>query len=381
MAELLVINDKANKEQPQLILNKHCAICQFIEKCETKAVEHNNISILRGVSEKQIIKYNKKGILNLKQLSYSFKQRRRKKKISKFIEKIEVRALAVTTEKIYIEEIKDIERGPVELFIDFESIPRNDFHYLLGLLVKSDGNISYYHFWAESIDDEKLVWESFLSIILNYPTKAPIFHYGSYEKKVIEKIEKRYEFDLSEISKRLINVNSFIYGRIYFPVRSNALKDIGAYLGVEWNGETNSGLQSIITRWKWQESRDENYKKNLIAYNKKDCEALVVLLDAITNLKQSGKIREDVRYTYGKIQATDKSKIIHDALEEALRFGHFDYQKKRIKLDSVDRKPEMGKVKRKRAKSMFPTTVKKARVSPRIKCPKCDGSIVVRTPA
>ena len=46
---------------PKLILNDHCQICEFRQRCHEQAVQEDNISLLRGISEKEIKKYARKG--------------------------------------------------------------------------------------------------------------------------------------------------------------------------------------------------------------------------------------------------------------------------------------------------------------------------------
>src|SRR4051794_25056792 len=54
---------------PSLILNTHCQICEFRNRCHAQALEEDNISLLRGISETDVTRLNKKGIFTLNQLS------------------------------------------------------------------------------------------------------------------------------------------------------------------------------------------------------------------------------------------------------------------------------------------------------------------------
>ena len=62
---------------PQLILNDHCQICEFREPCRAQAVQEDNFSLLRGLGEKEVKGYNRKGILTLTQLAHTFRPRRK----------------------------------------------------------------------------------------------------------------------------------------------------------------------------------------------------------------------------------------------------------------------------------------------------------------
>jgi predicted RecB family nuclease len=47
---------------PKPILNHHCQVCEFRARCHDQAVQEDNFSLLRGMSEKEIKKLGKKGI-------------------------------------------------------------------------------------------------------------------------------------------------------------------------------------------------------------------------------------------------------------------------------------------------------------------------------
>jgi hypothetical protein len=67
---------------------------------------------------------------------------------------------------------------------------------------------------------------------------------------------------------------SVIHASVYFPTLSNGLKDIGRYLGCTWTGEEASGLQSLVWRARWEQTREQGWKDKLLAYNAEDCAAL-----------------------------------------------------------------------------------------------------------
>ena len=47
---------------PKLILNDHCQVCEFRQRCHDQAVQEDNISLLRGMGEKEIRSYARRGI-------------------------------------------------------------------------------------------------------------------------------------------------------------------------------------------------------------------------------------------------------------------------------------------------------------------------------
>src|SRR5215510_10906585 len=88
---------------------------------------------------------------------------------------------------------------------------------------------------------KKSIFESLLRIVEAHPA-APIYHYGSYEPTSIIGAAKKYGIALAPIEQRLVNAAAFIFGKIYFPTRSNSLKDVGKYVGAAWSIPDASGL-------------------------------------------------------------------------------------------------------------------------------------------
>src|SRR5439155_18834918 len=91
------------------------------------------------------------------------------------------------------------------------------------------------------------MWQLFVEKVAQY-ADAPIYHYGSYEPRAMSILALRYDTDAENVTKRLVNVNRYIYGKVYFPVRSNGLKDIGNFIGAKWTSPQASGLQSLVWR-------------------------------------------------------------------------------------------------------------------------------------
>jgi len=325
-------------EPPDLILNKHCPSCQFQGLCREQAVKEKSLSLLDRMTPKAIQKYNKKGIFNIQQLSYLFKPRKSRKYKGKTPVKhsLELQALAIREQKIYIQKLPELIRNPVELFLDVESIPDQDFHYLIGLLVCNDTDKAYHSFWANTVDDEKEVWGNLIEILNKYPD-APIYHYGNYEVKVINELAKRYSTDCEPIKKRLINLNSYIYGKMYFPTYSNSLKAIGDFIGIAWDAQNASGLQSLVWRYKWENSQDSKYQQMLIRYNQDDCNALLFLANEFCKITASSESQSNIDFSdQPKKIATEIGKQIHEQLDTILKFAHADYDHRKISIRKND---------------------------------------------
>jgi predicted RecB family nuclease len=324
--------------EPPVILNRHCPYCQFQSLCTKKAEHEDNISLLSGVTPKSIRKYGKKGIFTTKQLSHLFKPRKRKRRVAKsnVVHLPELQALALRTGKIYLQELPHINRQSTELFLDIEGIPDQHFFYLIGLLVCESENSVYYSFWADILQNESMIWQQFLEKLGHY-SDAPIYHYGSYEPKALSKLAKRYDTDIDNIKNRLININTYIYGKIYFPVRSNKLKEIGAFIGANWTSSNASGLQTLVWRHYWDKTRNAEYYNVLITYNKEDCLALKFLTDELSKIETSADILSEVDFiNQPKECLTGKAKQVRSQFELILEFAHAKYDERKIRFRQDD---------------------------------------------
>jgi hypothetical protein len=243
-----------------------------------------------------------------------------------------LQALALRTGKTYLHEPPALVREQTEMFLDFEGIPDRDIQYLLGLLVCQDGDVSYHAFWADTDADEGRIWHELLTTLAAYPD-APLYHYGQYEARAMKVLLKRYQPAADPLSGRLVNLNANVYGKVYFPVRSNRLKDIGRWLGVSWPTAEASGFDSLVWRHRWDESHDDADKQLLLAYNETDCQALRVLADELTRLRETGAEDPGVdSSTRPKQYATDTGGRLHREFETILRSAHAEYEHTRISL-------------------------------------------------
>ena len=344
-------------ESPPIILNKHCPLCPFQKECETKAVEKDDLSLLSRMSLKDIQKYQKKGIFTINQLSYLYRPRKKRKRRGKT--KIllryqpELQALAIRTEKIYIQEFPELSRHEVQLFLDIEGVPDQNFYYLIGLLVVSGDEQLSYSFWADSINNEQQIWDGFNNKAKEYPD-APIYHYGGYDSKAIHQLKERYGKKADTLEKRLVNVTSFIYGKIYFPVKSNRLKDLGKLLGAIWTHPESSGLQSLVWRYRWDETQNDQYRKLLFTYNIEDCKALCLLTQELSNIIETANSMKNVDFAdQPKKHTTTIGSQIHKELEETLKYAHAEYDKNKINTITKLKTAEIDKNKKRNYSAYF----------------------------
>jgi predicted RecB family nuclease len=178
-------------EAPPLMLNKHCHFCEFRQRCRSEAVDKDDISLLEAVGEKELRKLNRRGIFTLVQLSCTFRPRRKGKRVTRqgYVRYSALHALAIREDKVHVCGTPDLPRRQVQVFLDAEGNANGSFTYLLGVRVAEGDAQTAHVFWADSPDQEAEAFDAFLDLLGGHKDFT-LFHYGSYEKKLLRRMRK-----------------------------------------------------------------------------------------------------------------------------------------------------------------------------------------------
>ncbi len=332
---------------PDLSLNRHCTECEYQVRCRENAIEKDELSLLAGMTEKERKKHNSKGVFTITQLSYTFRPRRRPKRLRDKREKYNhsLKALAIREKKIHIVGCPELKIEGTPVYLDVEGLPDRDFYYLIGVRIGNGDAVDQHSLWADAPEDEEKIWKEFVGIFLSIENPVLIC-YGGYESTFIRTMVKRYGApcagaDAERPLLSPINLLSIIYSRIYFPVASNGLKEIAGYCGFRWSETLASGIQSIVCREMWEHSRRLPEKKNLIRYNAEDCAALEVVTHKVLSL-QTKQTRSEVTSEKDIIDISKQKRehpygfkrntFLIPEFEIINQAAYWDYQRERVYL-------------------------------------------------
>src|SRR5713226_8580717 len=183
----------SNPAPPDLVLNRHCAECEFQGRCRQKALEQDDLSLLAGMSAKERQKLRSKGIFTVTQLSYTFRPRRRPKRQRDKREKYHhsLKALAIREQKIHIVGSPELKLEGTPVYLDVEALPDRDFYYLIGVRIGNGESAAQHSLWADSVEDEGKMWWEFLGI-LESVEKPMLIHYGRFESSFMRRMRRNY---------------------------------------------------------------------------------------------------------------------------------------------------------------------------------------------
>jgi len=382
----------SNPEPPDLVLNRHCTECEYQARCRKIAVEKDDLSLLANMSAKERQKLHNKGIFTVTQLSYTFRPRRRPKRMREKREKYHhsLKALAIREKKIHIVGSPELKIEGTPVYLDVEGRPDRDFYYLIGLRLGNGESAVQHSLWADTVADEGKIWRKFLAI-LETVEKPVLVHYGSYETSFLERMKERHTLALESPTKTkaisvVVNIVSVMFSKIYFPTFTNGLKEIARNLNFEWSNVEASGLTSIIWRHQWEGTRSEELRQKLIKYNANDCAALARLEERLGELMfdsegQKAKPSADVVHTdslprdFPSIFKSNRFQIAE--FEQINKAAYWDYQRERVLVRSsqnpkvITRKATQIGRKRTRVNAVVNWPMPKT-------CPQCGGFKIYR---
>ncbi len=377
----------SGQSPPDLVLNRHCAECEYRDRCRPKAIEKDDLSLLAGMSAKERQKLRSKGIFTVTQLSYTFRPRRRPKRMRDKREKYHhaLKALAIREKKIHIVGSPELKIEGTPVYLDVEGLPDRDFYYLTGVRIGNGESTVQHSLWADSVEDEGKIWRDFLGI-LETIEKPVLIHYGSYEQTFVKAMIQRHGKPMEDTVAAkalgaLTNLASFLFAQLYFPTATNSLKEIAGWLGSTWPCEPMSGLHSIKCRQDWEISRSEIYERLLVEYNVSDCAAVERLVTELRRLLSTQN---------GDLDSSNGDAVYTDSLKCDLpyRFGkveyavpEFEYINKTAYWDYQREKVEFRTERNSKSRTRSPTHTQRSRpISMRVfesplatVCPKCSG--------
>jgi predicted RecB family nuclease len=369
-------------DAPPVVLNKHCPSCPFRDACLQQAEREDNLSLLDRMTPKLMRKYHDKGIFTVRQLSHIYKPRRSRKKAKRQVRhSLELQALAIRTGKVHVEHLPELHRSPVELFLDIEGVPDRDGYYLAGLLVCRGGEAEYESFWADDAAGEATMWSALIERLGAF-ADSPVYHYGGYEKKAFGTLAKRHGHG-GGLGDRLVNMASFVYGKVYFPVRSNGLKSLGRFVGAAWTDPKASGLQSLVWRHRWEMTRDEWFRQSLLRYNREDCEAVRLLVNRLDQIMRDAASDPTIEFARRpKRHATETGQAVHGQFERILKSAQAAFAGRGIRIREKGTEEADAPTKQERRKGhppfrrIVPKAGRTVLVEPRQRCPKHNVDLV-----
>jgi predicted RecB family nuclease len=323
---------------PPLVLNKHCAECDYQSRCHELAKQADDLSLLAKMTGKERLKHHERGIFTVTQLSYTFRPRRRHGTVVKYDHAL--RALAIRKDRVHVIGDPKLPVSGTPVYFDVEGDPDRSFYYCIGMRYEAAGTTLQRSFWADDPEDERMMWTECLRTLKTIDNPR-LVHYGSYEITFLRQMKKRHATGeqqalLDQLIASAVNILSIIYAQVYFPTYSNGLKDVAGHLGFRWSQPAASGLLAINWRRQWEYSKAGILKQDLLTYNAEDCAAAQLVAEAVAVLTRPSSASSDAPVVdvnalkreypqhFGKIEFSIPE------FEQINNAAHWDHQREKV---------------------------------------------------
>ena len=236
-----LLSARRETSPPPLLLNDHCQICEFQQRCRKQAIDESNLSLLKGMTVNEIAKYNARGLFTVTQLSYTFRSRRRPKRAraAPSPHYFSLQAQALREKKIFIHGAMNFKIGEPRVYFDIEGTPETRSNYLIGASFVEHGKEEFASFWAGQDDERQGKYFQSSCATFSFSTVSCCSLWQLRDIRVAAgkaSLAARAWPSFKGGDRSITNLLSVIRTRVYFPTYSNSLKEIGGFLGARWTG-------------------------------------------------------------------------------------------------------------------------------------------------
>jgi predicted RecB family nuclease len=170
-------------------------------------------------------------------------------------------------------------RAEHELLLDFEADPLTRAPFLAGLMIRHKTRTKYVPFVAQSARGIARMSRDFLRVLVKESADVTVYHYGSFEARVLRGLAAPRGIDLGALEQRLVDVLPFVRRHAGIPSKTFALKDVARVLGMPLPVSDLDGRSAPMWWEAWVRTRQASLHRRLLAYNKMDLVALAGVLD------------------------------------------------------------------------------------------------------
>jgi len=285
-------------EKPPPFIKGGCKRSPWFAICEQETKGCEDVSLIHGISQRDQRDLYELGIKTVRQLAEADLRRLQEDleawNYDKLIRVRNQAEVLISGQPLIVQHYNfpEVEN---EIYFDIESDPTRGIDFLLGLLVKKRGRktADFEYFLARKKEDEKKIWDDFLAF-LSRQENFVIYHYGYYEKHVLQRFEKRYGAPADLMKKfrdNSLDLYNIATNSVILPVYFYSLKDIAGFIGYKWSDEGAGGGEAVTWYDQWLETGKKDFLDKLIRYNEDDARATFLIKEWLE--KQRPRVQKE----------------------------------------------------------------------------------------
>jgi uncharacterized protein len=288
LEEELLLIDEIIKNKKKISPNyvRTCRVCEWRYYCKKTAAESLDLTLISGIGgriKKKLIKLGISDVpslaeVDLKSLPQDLKS------IADFDFFIK-QAKSLSLKEAIIRENIRFPKTPIELYVDIEGSSHHNFVWIIGCLMRKDGEVKYLSFLANTPKEEKEMVVSFSDFISNLGSDFTLYHWSSAEPQYFKNLFSRHSLPkkmLDTLNHSSFDLFPIFKSKIILPLFTYTLKDVANFLGFQWHDPLADGATSIVLFDKWYLEKDKKSLQKAISYNSDDCKALLIIKDYLS---------------------------------------------------------------------------------------------------
>ncbi|MBI2627211.1 MAG: TM0106 family RecB-like putative nuclease [Parcubacteria group bacterium] len=281
-----------NGEKPAPFLKSGCKRTPWYSICIADTQGCNDVSLIYRLSQSDQKRLYELGIKTVAQFAETdfnrLQETLRDWPVDKLL-RFHNQAQSLKENKMIVLSKTSLPEVENEVYFDIESDPTQSIDYLMGLLIKNGSETpKYKYFLAHDKLEESKIWGEFLKFVEDLDENTAIYHYGYYEKHVLNRLFRKYGGPRELIEKfndHAFDLHRTVTDSVILPLYFYSLKDVAGYIGFKWTSEDAGGAESVVWYDEWLKTKDEKLLKKLIQYNEDDVRATYALKEWLTTLK------------------------------------------------------------------------------------------------
>nr|WP_302054085.1 TM0106 family RecB-like putative nuclease [Sphingomonas tagetis] len=277
-----------------------CGLCIWNSACKSELVETDDVTLVAGIgrSLRTTLAGSATTVAELAALPIGPAAPAivgiGESRLEKFVER--ARALGTPGTEAYAVRALNIAPRARELHLDLETDPTDgNLVYLHGVCERlrrgTETEERYVHFLAVDKSRERAAFADAMAFLSADPD-ALITTYSGFERSTYRMLQRRYpdvatveEVDALFTPPRGLDLYfGAVLPSTVWPLHSLGLKPIARHLGFQWQDDDASGAASISWFVEYVRSRDPAMLKRILAYNRDDCTASMVVFDGLLKL-------------------------------------------------------------------------------------------------
>ena len=281
----MIYKIKIGEEKVAPNYTRGCRVCEWRYHCRKVAAETMDLTLISGIGKRAKKLLLRHGINDVPSLAETDLSKIKDEEISKIeLEYFNLQAKSLIQKKAIIRKQLSFPEPEYELFVDMEGSSHHGFVWIIGCLIRKNGETDYKSFLANSPREEKSMIESFLEFIDGLNGNYVLYHWSLAEPQYFLELAKKYRLSrtkINEINKKSFDLFPIFKENIILPIYTYTLKDVANWLGFKWHEPLTDGATSIVLFDNWFLKKDRKSLDKAIAYNSDDCKALLIVKDYV----------------------------------------------------------------------------------------------------